>query len=156
MNKTARSAAAPRERVRLSFCEELMATIGRLQREFMRFHAQFEFGELSRLHMGILGVLRRNGEMPVSAIGDLIHTSRPQMTMLLDKLEASGLVSRGADPADRRVTTVSMTPRGQEVLSAALGVFHRDVNVRLEVLTDDELQEFKDALGTIQRVLEKL
>jgi DNA-binding MarR family transcriptional regulator len=156
MNKKGIKGPETRERVREPFCESLMSTIGQLQKEFMRFHASFEFGELSRLHVGILGVLSRNGELPVSTIGEKIHTSKPQMTLLLDKLESLELVSRGADPSDRRVTTVAMTDKGREVLLEALAVLQRDVNAQLEALSDQELEDFMNALGTIQKVLAKL
>jgi DNA-binding MarR family transcriptional regulator len=156
MNKKEQGGTGMRERVREPFCESLMSTIGQLQKEFMRFHAQFEFGGLSRLHIGILGVLSRNGELPVSAIGEKIHTSKPQMTLLLDKLESLDLVRRSDNASDRRVTTVGMTDKGRGVLAEALGVLRRDVNAQLEVLSDRELEEFTEALGVIRKVLAKL
>lgn len=43
------------------------------------------------------------------------------MTNRLDRLEERGLVVRRPDPRDRRGILVELTPRGQDVLVAAVG-----------------------------------
>jgi DNA-binding MarR family transcriptional regulator len=41
-------------------------------------------------------------------------------TRLVDRIEAQGLVERGACPNDRRAVHVRLTPRGEEVLTSAI------------------------------------
>ena len=41
---------------------------------------------------------------------------------LIDRLEASGLVKREADPEDRRAKRVVMTPKGSKLLAEILGI----------------------------------
>jgi MarR family transcriptional regulator, 2-MHQ and catechol-resistance regulon repressor len=156
MNKKGSGARRPRTRDAGALYEELMGLIMVLQKDFLKIHTRFDFGELSRMHLGVLGVLRKNGEMSVSAIGEKLYTSRPQMTALLDRMEDLGLVRRGADPADRRVTTVTMTDAGRQVLEKALGAAHADISHRLAMLSERDLKEFGDALRTLQRVLAQL
>ncbi len=127
-----------------------------LQRDFLKFHARFQFGELTRLHMGTLGVLRRHGELPVSVIASKLYVSRPQMTVLLDRLEELRLVRRGAKAGDRRVTTITMTETGRLALEAAMVSVHRSLAEKLSNLSDEELTEFGDALAVMQKVLAKL
>jgi DNA-binding MarR family transcriptional regulator len=150
------SKAQGQQRVRAGIYEELLGVIIVLQKDFMSFHCRFDFGELSRLHMGILGVLSRYGPMPASALAERMHTARPQMTGLLDRLQAVGLVERTADPGDRRVTTIAMTPAGQGALAQGLELAHRELASRLGKLADRELDEFSAALRTLQKVLGRL
>jgi DNA-binding MarR family transcriptional regulator len=149
------SARAP-GRKRRSFYDELVSVVMTLQRDFLKFHTRFEFGELSRLHLGVLGVLSRNAEMSVSAIAAKLYVSRPQMTVILDRLEELRLVRRGSDATDRRVTTVSMTDAGRVCLETAMVSAHRGMTDRLSHLTDEELAEFGDALRVMAKILAKL
>jgi DNA-binding MarR family transcriptional regulator len=143
-------------RVRQSLYEEMMQIIMRLQKDFLNFHAQFDFGELSKLHLGILGVLKKYEQLPSSVVAEKMYTSKPQMTVLLDRLESLALIRRGDDPNDRRITTVKMTPAGRSALEKGLAAAHREVTTRLEKLSDRELEEFGAALRTLQNVMAKL
>ncbi len=143
-------------RKRSTSYEQILSVVMALQRDFLKFHARFEFGELSRLHMGVLGVLNKHGQLPVSAIAGKLFVSKPQMTVILDRLEEQRLVRRGADPSDRRVTAVSLTDAGRACLEAGMVTAHRSMTQRLSILTDDELAEFSGALGVMQKILAKL
>jgi DNA-binding MarR family transcriptional regulator len=53
----------------------------------------------------------------VREIGDRMITRDPDMTRLLDRLEARGLIARARDSADRRVVTSRITELGLELLA---------------------------------------
>jgi DNA-binding MarR family transcriptional regulator len=95
----------------------------------------------SRLHSAVLHLLRRlaredraTGESParLSALSVLVFSgprpigqlardervSAPTMTRLVAGLEADGLVTRTADPDDRRTQRIAATGRGREILVA--------------------------------------
>jgi DNA-binding MarR family transcriptional regulator len=95
----------------------------------------------SRLHSAVLHLLRRlaredraTGESParLSALSVLVFSgprpigqlardervSAPTMTRLVAGLEADGLVTRTADPDDRRTQRIAATARGREILVA--------------------------------------
>ena len=127
-----------------------------LQRDFLKSHAHFEFGELTRLHVGTLGLLRRYKELQVSAIAERLYVSRPQMTVILDRLEELRLVRRGTRAGDRRVTTVALTEAGRITLEAAMIAAHRSLADKLSNLSDEELAEFGDALAVMERILARL
>ena len=54
-------------------------------------------------------------------LSQMLLLSTGAMTNRLDRLEERGLVVRRPDPRDRRGILVELTPRGQEVLVAAVG-----------------------------------
>ncbi len=60
---------------------------------------------LSPSQYNVLRILRGAG-------AERMVTRDPDMTWLLDRLEARGLVMRARDRADRRVITVRITPEG--------------------------------------------
>ncbi len=48
-------------------------------------------------------------------LGDMLHLAPPTVTAMLKRMERSGTIVRQADPADQRVTRVSLTPAGREL-----------------------------------------
>jgi MarR family transcriptional regulator, organic hydroperoxide resistance regulator len=66
--------------------------------------------------------------MPCKAIGELMLTRDPDITRLLDRLEARALIARRRDTADRRVVSTRITPEGLRLLKdldQQVAEFHR-------------------------------
>lgn len=60
----------------------------------------------------VLLVLDREGDMVQRRLSESLHCTPRYVTVLVDALEAEGLVSRRAHPTDRRATLVSLTTPG--------------------------------------------
>lgn len=63
--------------------------------------------------------LKAVGRQPGTTMGDLardLQTGPTAITGLVDRLEERGLVERVADPRDRRVIRVRLTPKGKETM----------------------------------------
>lgn len=73
-------------------------------------------------------------EGPVSqvAIARALHVTRPSVTVMVDRLEAAGLVRRLPDPTDRRSTLVELLP----ATWAAFARVYRPVGERVAVVAD--------------------
>lgn len=70
---------------------------------------------LSASRFGVLDHLVRAGEpLPLSELAVRQSCVRSNMTQLVDRLEADGLVRRVDDPADRRAVRAEITPPGRE------------------------------------------
>ncbi|MFD0263941.1 MarR family winged helix-turn-helix transcriptional regulator [Kitasatospora indigofera] len=54
--------------------------------------------------------------LPMRALAELLGCDASNVTGIVDRLEARGLVRREAAPADRRVKTVVLTPEGEEAV----------------------------------------
>src|SRR5438128_9370929 len=63
---------------------------------------------------GVLELLLHKGPQPVNAIGRRIALTSGAITTAVDRLEARGLVARGAHESDRRARIVSLTAQGHE------------------------------------------
>jgi DNA-binding MarR family transcriptional regulator len=114
-------------------------------------HARFldSYG-LTPTQYNVLRILRgaHPETLPCSEVGARLVAPVPDVTRLLDRLEASGLVHRGRDPADRRVVRAGITGEGLARLAPLDAPLARWIRRRLAGLSRAEL----DALsGLLER-----
>ena len=76
----------------------------------------------------------------------------PSITKVVAKLEERQLVSRRADPADRRVTHVSTTPQGDALLAEVRQLKDVWLAARLADLDDDQRSRLAAALDVIDEL----
>ena len=98
----------------------------------------------------VLGILRDNGPMSPSELGERLIVTRATVTGLLDSLERRGLVSRSAHPTDRRSLVVEITPNGRTVLQQVRTLIHEHERAWLGDLSDDDLRAYIEQLHRIQ------
>ncbi len=85
---------------------------------------------LSQTQYNVLRILRGAGPqgLPCREIARRMITRDPDVTRLLDRLEASGLLTRGREPRDRRVVTSRISAQGLRALKqldAPIARLHR-------------------------------
>lgn len=104
---------------------------------------------LSLTQYNVLRILRGAGPDGLcrNEISQRLITRMPDVTRLLDRMEASGLVSRVRSEEDRRLVNTTLTKRG----SALVGDLDKEVarvhQEQLEHLTDAELRTLIDLLN---------
>jgi DNA-binding MarR family transcriptional regulator len=76
--------------------------------------------DLTPTQYNALRILRGAGDegLPCREVGERMVTRDPDVTRLLDRMEARGFVARGRDRRDRRVITVRITEQGAAALEA--------------------------------------
>jgi DNA-binding MarR family transcriptional regulator len=84
-----------------------------LQRDLAARHG-ISLGDLHAV-----GVLARQGEIPISGLGAELDVPRSTITNLVDRLERAGLVNRRPSITDRRVTLVGLTQAGRVAVENA-------------------------------------
>ena len=94
-------------------------------------HVGFTFGELSRLLLVTAG----------------------NLTGIVDRLEADGLVRRAKDPHDRRVVRVVLTAKGRELILRIIPDHARDIHTSLAAVPADELQALNRLLTRLAQTL---
>ena len=86
----------------------------------------FDRWELSPSQFNLLNLLHGAAEEGLTQIElsrELI-THRSNVTGLVDRLQARGLVQRVGNPTDRRVWRVSLTPAGQKLMAEVLPSYY--------------------------------
>lgn len=72
-----------------------------------------------------------------------------QIVLLVDELQAAGLVERRPAPADRRTRLVAATTRGRQVRRAAVEGAHEGVRRQLGALSDEEQETLRALLERV-------
>lgn len=104
---------------------------------------------LSRTAAGTLSALDRRGPSRISDLTRLEAVGQPAMTGLVQRLEASGLVSRTSDPSDRRATLVAVTDAGRDALAERRRQQDAIVAARVSRLPPDQLAALDAAVDAI-------
>ena len=86
---------------------DLHELVGKLRR---RLREQVDAGDLPPSQVAVLRRLEREGSMTVSALARVAGMRSQSMGATVAALQAAGLVSGTADPADGRQTLLSLTP----------------------------------------------
>lgn len=107
---------------------------------------------LTPTQLAALATIERHGPMPIGALAELEQIGAPTATKIVDKLEVAGHVERAADPTDRRVTRVQVTPTGRRLLTDLRARKTAWLSTRLAALDPDDLA----ALARAAEVLERL
>src|SRR5450432_2578852 len=82
-----------------------------------RLRAERPAGSQPLARLGVLAQLHRRGPASAGALAVSAGVQPQTLTRTLAGLEHDGLVSRQADPADRRRALLALTSAGQEVLA---------------------------------------
>ncbi|MGN5382125.1 hypothetical protein BIV25_21380 [Streptomyces sp. MUSC 14] len=105
--------------------------------------------DLTSPQFAVLLVLRDHGSMDQTALGTLTAVDRTTITQLLDRLEARELVTKEADPANRRRRIITLTEAGRRHLETAVTEAAR-LHERLQsMFGEEELQRLVDMLRTL-------
>jgi DNA-binding MarR family transcriptional regulator len=96
----------------------------------------------------VLRILRgaESGGLCRNEVRDRMLTRMPDMTRLLDRMEAAGLVSRSRDAADRRLVTTRITAEGRRVLEALEEPVAEEHRRRLGHLSRTQLEDLIELL----------
>ncbi len=89
-----------------------------------------------------------DGPLSVARLAQSIGVDPPYATLIVNELEALGLVSRTSDEHDRRRKVVALTARGGESVHTAQGIIARPPSA-LHALAVEDLAE-------LHRILERL
>jgi DNA-binding MarR family transcriptional regulator len=95
-----------------------------------------------------LGLLDRGG-LRMSELAHELDISEPASTALADRLVRGGLVDRQADPADRRIVRLELSPTGHDLMSRWGSHRRRVITTAFEVLSDRQLAAFIDIMETL-------
>lgn len=106
---------------------------------------------LSMAKQGALSELAAAGEpLTLSQLAARLSCVRSNMTQLIDRLEADGLVKRLDDPADRRSVRAELTQLGKERQRAGEKAVKRVQSEFAASLTTRERSALEAALGALK------
>jgi DNA-binding MarR family transcriptional regulator len=134
--------------------EELFLNIIRTADQISRGPASLlKSHDLSTAQYNVLRILRgaEPSGLPCGEIGSRMVTRDPDITRLLDRMEARHLVTRQRASNDRRVITARITPEGLETLTRLDRPLLEVVRKHFSFLSKPELEVLIQALERVRQ-----
>ena len=117
-------------------------------------HVESKLAEvgLSLPKLAALHQLTKAGEsLPLGQLADRLACVKSNVTQLVDRLEADGLVSRNADTSDRRSRLAVLTQAGREAFMRGNEIRERAERELFATLTADESTTLRQLLSKLER-----
>jgi DNA-binding MarR family transcriptional regulator len=141
----ARSAEMTHEEV----AGRLRIAVNRLQRRLR----QESLGGLSPAQASALGSVGRHGSPTLGELAALEQVQPPTMTRIVASLTEAGMVTRVADPRDRRSARVHITATGERALERMRTRKNAFLLRRLGDLTAEEQQRATELVELLEHLL---
>lgn len=108
---------------------------------------------VTRSQWWVLAYLSREDGMTQSQLAEELDLGKVAVGGLIDRLERSGFVRRGADATDRRVNRVFLEPKGKQLINRLRKVSHQLNEQILDGLADTKLEVAATTLDAMKRNL---
>src|SRR6201995_1926944 len=106
---------------------------------------------LSLAKLAALNRLTEAGEsLPLGQLAERLSCVKSNVTQLVDRLEADGLVSRTSDPNDRRSRLAVLTAAGRKAYAKGSEIQSQAERELFGVLTPDEADALHELLAKLQ------
>ena len=89
--------------------------------------------------------------LPLGQLAERLSCVKSNVTQLVDRLEADGLVNRTGDPNDRRSRLAVLTDAGRAAYAKGSEIQKQAERELFGVLTQDESDKLNELLGKLQR-----
>jgi len=127
---------------------ELFAILHAAHAAEAEVEAQLNAVGLSLAKLVALRALADAGEpVPLGQLAERLSCVKSNITQLVDRLEADGLVSRKAAPNDRRTRLATLTPAGRQACDEGTRIQHEAERELLKRLSTDETRQLGSLLA---------
>jgi len=106
-----------------------------------RIHRHLETHKLTITQFGVLEILLHLGAMHQRELAEKLLKSGGNITLVIDNLEKRQLVKRDREIGDRRCISVSLTPKGKELISDIFPAHVEAIAGQMSVLSLEEQAE---------------
>lgn len=134
-----------------SLAPRLRMAVLRLAR---RLRQQAEAAEVTPTLLSALSTVERAGPLSLGELAAAERVQPPTVSRVVARLEELGLVAREADPADRRVSRVRVTPEGHRYVARSRTRKDAYLARRLRALSPAEQALLAEALPLLERLVE--
>ena len=87
---------------------------------------------------------------------ELLDLRPSSLSEMLSRAEADGLITRSVDESDRRVQRVSLSPKGQRIVTEMETARSLDAQKKTACLSEAEKQQFVELCGRLSAHMERL
>lgn len=95
------------------FCEDLLLFLGRIKHQLITLA---EERDLTVMQLFALFAINREGQLAMGRVAEVLHCDASNVTGIVDRLVARGLVLRNECEHDRRTKTLHLTAKGKKIV----------------------------------------
>lgn len=99
----------------------------------------------------VLEVLYHRGDMPISSITKLIDSTPGNMTVVVKNLKKEGYICVVKDEHDKRVSNLSITEKGGEVIKSLFSEHAQNLGGYFDIFSDEELETLFNLLKRLKK-----
>jgi DNA-binding MarR family transcriptional regulator len=133
-----------------TLASDFRLAVTRLSRRLRR---ERQVGTLTPSQFSVLTTLDVHGPLTPSVLADHERVQPPSMTRILGHLEELGLVSRRADPSDKRQQIITLTRAGNETVAEERRRKDAWLTRRLAELSEEDRAAIAGVLPVIERLI---
>ena len=111
---------------------------------------------VTKLQMKLLYYLKIEGGKPMNYYAKQIMVSKPNMSVLAEKMIDEGFVEKGIFESDKRVTTLNLTKKGGDFLDEEMSKFTNHLLGKFSVFTDKEIERLNEMIEEIKDMFSKV
>ena len=118
--------------------DQLIAYLWRVNR-YLRAGMLEEKGlQITRVQWMILRFIKRNSSCAIGQLASHMNVRSSTMSQMLDRLEKESLIMRKLDSHDSRIRIVTLTEKGEAIVTEIETLWHERLAKPLSTLSEDE------------------
>ncbi len=110
---------------------------------------------VSRTEIGVLRAVCERAQR-ITSLAAAESVTQPAITLLVNRLEERGWVSRQPDPDDRRAVLVTATPAGRQAFMQLRMEYRALLHEEMAALSDGDVQVLARAVEILDYLVERL
>ena len=131
--------------------EALIATLMTFGRFMRRLLSTCLPDSCSFMQLKTLEFVQDKGEPSMGDVAEEMKMSSPAVTMIINHLVESGELARVADPGDRRVVRLAITPAGKKSVERGMKLIREALKKRLECLTEADRAQMSSIMHNFMK-----
>jgi DNA-binding MarR family transcriptional regulator len=133
--------------------EQMAAQLHSVSMRMLRvLRREDEEAGMSASRLSALSVIVFAGPLSLAELSEAEHVRAPTMSRIVEHLVQDGLVTREADPADRRMVRIAATPAGRSLLEQGRARRVQAISGRLRKLADSERRALHRGLELMELI----
>lgn len=119
------------------------------------FHRNLRIYDITPEQWGVLGRLWEKDGLTQRELSNRSFKDQPTTARILDKLEKKGLISRAANPEDRRTFLIHLSEQGWDLQAKLIPLAVATLHKALHGFNNEEVEQLRVWLNRIYENLEK-
>lgn len=111
---------------------------------------------IARAHVNLMRFLKIEGSCTMTELGKMLYVSKPNITVLVNKLVEFNMVKRMFDENDRRIIYIELTDIGHTSLEKHTEAMKIDFNKSMQKFSKADLTLLKETLNNMKIIVEKM